>query len=102
MNVTDMLIGAYKGNPTLKMAQAIIQAQRERLLIPALISDETRKIDPRTASSEQMKRALQDCQFYWQTAYPETENDLIEWIEASCEEALKEKSPGNHECQLAC
>lgn len=87
----DALRAIFKSNPTPAMAQTIVAAQRAALFTPSFISAETRRLDPRTASIEEIERALRDCDFYWATAYPETEDEFVEWMEAACVHAVYDR-----------
>lgn len=87
----DSLRDLFRANPTPATVQAIVAAQREALFTPADLRKTTRHIDPRTASLQEIESALIDCSVYWATCYPETENELVEWIEAECEEAIRNR-----------
>lgn len=67
-----------------EVARAIVTAQRDALFVPSMLSDKVRRIDPPNADDEQLFVALEECAFYWSHAYPETENELVEWIQDSC------------------
>jgi hypothetical protein len=67
-----------------EIAQTVVRAQRDALFTPSFMSDAVRRIDPSRANDEELIVALEECAFYWNTAYPETENELVEWIESAC------------------
>lgn len=87
-------VSTVHGEVTPEIAVAMVHAQTRALFTPSCLSAAVRYIDPPKASLEELHAALHDCGFYWATAYPENENELVEWIEAACITELKSRLRG--------
>lgn len=88
--VRRMLFGRGR-QPSVDIAKAIVEAQRETLFVPPMLSAGTRHIDPQTASIEELETALHECDFYYKHCYPETENELVAWLVDRCMSEIKKR-----------
>lgn len=78
-----------------RVAQTIVNAQRDALFTGLTLRPSTTKIDPPNASQQELEEALSDCEFYWNYCYPESDNELVMWIEAACIQELERRSDYN-------